>query len=84
MSLYSRNNGSSYINSFTTFITTGNLYLVPRSTLNLSAGNYIIMVNGAGANGMALRITFGSGNQDTINIRATLPNNIFVILNKLK
>lgn len=61
----------SYINSFTTFITTGNFYLVPRSTLNLPAGNYTITVNGAGASGTAFRITFGSGNRDAINIRAT-------------
>lgn len=61
----------SYINSFTTFITTGNFYLVPRSTLTLPAGNYTITVNGAGASGTAFRITFGSGNRDAINIRAT-------------
>ncbi|WP_053082680.1 hypothetical protein [Chryseobacterium angstadtii] len=61
----------SYINSFTTFITTGNFYLVPRSTLLLPAGNYTVTLNGSGASGTAFRITFGVSNRDTINIRAT-------------
>jgi hypothetical protein len=60
-----------YINSFATFVATGNFYLVPRSTLNLPAGNYTVTVNGAGASGTAFRLTFGSGNRDAINIRAT-------------
>ncbi|SEH32654.1 hypothetical protein [Chryseobacterium culicis] len=60
-----------YINSFATFVATGNFYLVPRSTLTLPAGNYTLTVNGAGASGTAFRLTFGSGNRDAINIRAT-------------
>lgn len=60
-----------YINSFATFVATGNFYLVPRSTLTLPAGNYTLTVNGAGGSGTAFRLTFGSGNRDAVNIRIT-------------
>ncbi|PQA89989.1 hypothetical protein B0A69_21450 [Chryseobacterium shigense] len=61
----------SYTNSFSTFVPTGNFYIVPRTTLTLPAGSYTLTVNGSGGSGTAFRVTFGSGNRDAINIRAT-------------